>query len=690
MEYRRPVVASLLLMVGGGGLIAADQDTGDLSLERLLLDTQQVTTASRYAEDLRMAPNVMYSYSDQQISRLGLETLGDLLDITPGFKVFYKDLQRVAQVRGVVANDNEKFTVMLNGHSINNVVEPEFLDGPLHLDIAQSVEVLVGPGSVLYGADTMAGTVNILTKELDGAQGTISVGSRGRKTVQALAGSDLKDGGNITMSVTAMERGGYDAYEDIPAARQSTKANGYDYGQLGHLYPSTLFNARASKNGLAFQVISYNADIIGYDQAARADGHRKDTINGFDAHYERDLNEVLSAFGRISYDDQRMRRVNEDGAAATGNSEFEGKDLSQKKYGGEVGLRLHNPWNVFQVGIQRTIKEHDANYRFRAAPDDPTFGGSSIKYYNSPTTTFSTGVYLSEDFTPNERLRFTVAVRGDQDTILGNSRRIWISPRAAIAWQVTDVWTTKVMYNTATRMPTPWASPLNELDTNPASRPPSWVNAPADAPECLTAYEFQNILANDALWWSVNLYYQQIDDFMTWGRPFTNVGDYRGTGAETSFRALVRQGLYTWLSASYSRPRFTMAKAESSLPASFQSNMNQNELPWTPRFVVNLGVQVEVGGNTTISPTMRSFFREVVYNTGAPHSPASPDQEVYHRAYLDLTSHTERVGGIPNLDLDVTLRNVTNNTKPIPTVWQGSSLYRVEPLVISGTVTYGF
>lgn len=181
----------------------------------------------------------MYVYHEQQIRRLGLETLGDLLDITPGFKVFYKDLQKVAQVRGVVANDNEKFTVMLNGHSINNVVEPEFLDGPLHLGIARSVEVLVGPGSVLYGADTMAGTVNILTQEMNGARRAISLGSRGRTTIQAIAGTDLKDGGNLTASITAMQRNGYNAYEDIPVDRRSVHFGVTDdYSQLGRLTPA--------------------------------------------------------------------------------------------------------------------------------------------------------------------------------------------------------------------------------------------------------------------------------------------------------------------------------------------------------------------------------------------------------------------------------------------------------------------
>jgi hypothetical protein len=524
---------------------------------------------------------------------------------------------------------------------------------------------------------------------MNGSEGRISLGSRGRATIQAIVGSDLKDGGNITMSVTAMQRSGYNAYDDISDSRKSTHGGAIDdYGQLGHLYPSTLFNARATKGGLSVQFISSNSSIIDYAMPATTDARRQDTINGFDARLERDLTETLSCFGQISYDNQRMQRRSlvTDPAIA----DPESKDLTQVKYGSEAGLRLHNPWNVFQVGVQNTIKVHDSNYRFFASPSDPTAGGSSIKYYNAPTSTHVTGIYLSEDFTPTERLRFTVAARGDRDSILGESNRIWVSPRAAIAWQVTDLWTTKVMYNTATRMPSPWASPLNILDSNPASRPPSWVNMPADRPERLTAYEWQNILANDILWFSINGYYQQIDDFMTWGRPFTNVGDYRGTGIETSFRALVREGLYTWANASYANPRFTMSKDQNSLPPAFRGNMNQDELPWTPRFTLNLGVQAEVGWGTTISPMVRSFFREVVYNTAAPYSPTNPNQEVYHRAYLDVTSHTERFAGFPGLDLDITVRNATNNTLPVPAIYQNTSLYRQEPVVVTGTMVYRF
>lgn len=248
---------------------------GDCSLAAIFRDAGTVTTASRYAEDLAMAPNIMYVYSQKRILTLDLQNLGDLLDITPGFKVFHKDLQRVAQVRGVVANDNEKITVMINGHTINNVVEPEFLNGPLNLHIARQVEVLVGPGSVLYGADTMVGTVNILTWQIDGLEEMVSVGSRGRATVLAIGGAGLEGGGNLTMS-TVMKQSGYDATEGIDPSWQSPPP--YEGSQLGQLFPSGFLTARTVRGPWTFQVLSQNSrqDSLEFDfsRAGGADGQR--------------------------------------------------------------------------------------------------------------------------------------------------------------------------------------------------------------------------------------------------------------------------------------------------------------------------------------------------------------------------------------------------------------------------------
>ena len=690
MPASRPAIRLLASVLILGAAWTAEENppplraglAGDRSLAAIIRDAGTVSTASRYAEDIAMAPNIMYVYSQEQIRTLGLQNLGDLLDITPGFKVFHKDLQRVAQVRGVVANDNEKITVMINGHSINNVVEPEFLNGPLNLQLARQVEVLVGPGSVLYGADTMAGAVNILTRQIDGLEGMVSVGSRGRATVSAIGGAGLEGGGNLTVSATVMKQDGYDASAGIDPSRQSPPP--YDGSHLGQLYPSGFLTARAVRGPWTFQVLSQNSRQVSPEFPGAI---REDTINAMDTGWERPLTSALSVYAQARYDHQRMQRRNLGGAVAPTGNVFTSFDLTEVKYGGEAGLRLKDKWQRFQVGVQYTLKEHDSDYLFIWDPTRPGAPGSSISSINTPRSTEVVGGYISEDFTPSDRLKLTAALRGDRDSILGDGARVYFSPRAAVAWRVTDLWTSKAMYNTATRMPSVWASPENIYYQ--VVRPPSWQNYPADRPERLTAYEVENILQLDDYHFSVNGFYQEISDFMTWGRPFTNIGDYRGFGAEADARGPLTDRLSAWLNASWSQPRFDASVAPSSLPPATNGALSQQDLPWTPRFTVNLGLELDVGADTTISPVLRSFFRMRNYDTNNGANIINPPEESYDRAYLDLNVRTIDAFGLRHLETGVAVRNVTNNRLAIPQVYQ-NKLISAEPVVVTATAYYSF
>ncbi len=146
----------------------------------------QVITASKHPEPLDLAPNVMYVYTKEDIHIYGFHSVMDVLTMTPGFQTFHKDLQYVAQVRGIAPNDNEKITLMVNGHSLNNLTEPDFLNGPINLDNVDKIEIIVGPGSVLYGSSTLAATINLITKIVDGAEVNLATGfSRATDTFSA-------------------------------------------------------------------------------------------------------------------------------------------------------------------------------------------------------------------------------------------------------------------------------------------------------------------------------------------------------------------------------------------------------------------------------------------------------------------------------------------------------------------------
>ena len=149
-------------------------------LKRLRLEELmqiQISTMSRVDERIDEAPGSVYVYTRDVIQKRGYRSLGELLQTVPGFTVFHRDLQFVAGVRGLNANDNEKITLLINGQNLNGVSEPDFLNGPINLDNVERVEVIVGPSSLFQPANTLAATVNVITKDMQGFEVIGAIGN---------------------------------------------------------------------------------------------------------------------------------------------------------------------------------------------------------------------------------------------------------------------------------------------------------------------------------------------------------------------------------------------------------------------------------------------------------------------------------------------------------------------------------
>ena len=65
-------------------------------------------TASKKAESMDEAPNVMYVITAADIQKKGFKNLKDVLQPIPGFDLFLHELGQNVQVRGLAANENEK------------------------------------------------------------------------------------------------------------------------------------------------------------------------------------------------------------------------------------------------------------------------------------------------------------------------------------------------------------------------------------------------------------------------------------------------------------------------------------------------------------------------------------------------------------------------------------------------------
>lgn len=174
---------------------AASSADGDPSLEALLRTELQrpvsdvaVSTATRQSQSAELSPALTQVITRQDIQRLGLRTMGDVLRRFIGLQVRDDSLFTRVSVRGIGPGDfNGRVLFLLDGLRLNeNIYDAAQidLDFVLDLSLVERVEFAPGPGSALYGANALLGVVNVVTQRADqlaGAQVRLGLGARGKR-----------------------------------------------------------------------------------------------------------------------------------------------------------------------------------------------------------------------------------------------------------------------------------------------------------------------------------------------------------------------------------------------------------------------------------------------------------------------------------------------------------------------------
>jgi len=134
----------------------------DTSLLFVGEDLSVLTIASRRAESSEQAPAVAQVITQKDLERYGVRTLGEALSMLPGFYISPKEWGSQPYLRGVKNGILFLYnSVPLTSDSTKSI-HP--LDEELSLDSIERIEIIRGPGSVLWGPDAFAGIVNIVPK----------------------------------------------------------------------------------------------------------------------------------------------------------------------------------------------------------------------------------------------------------------------------------------------------------------------------------------------------------------------------------------------------------------------------------------------------------------------------------------------------------------------------------------------
>jgi len=159
--------------------LSAAEDLMDLSLEDLM--NVKVTTTSKTEEKISEAAGVISVVNQDEMLRFGARTLKDVLMRMPSINMSttYIGDRSCISIRGdQIGAAQNHILLLINGRPVR-----EALEGGIKGEVYESfpvasierIELIRGPGSVLYGSNAFSGVINIITKKPKDNKSTVAL-----------------------------------------------------------------------------------------------------------------------------------------------------------------------------------------------------------------------------------------------------------------------------------------------------------------------------------------------------------------------------------------------------------------------------------------------------------------------------------------------------------------------------------
>ena len=579
-------------------------DLSNMSLEDLMqIKVPEVETASKFEQKATEAPADATVITSDEIRKYGWRTLGDLLESVPGFYISYdRDYQYVG-VSGVNLGDaNNRILLLVNGHRINNNLDdsaPVDTSFILDMDLIDRVEIIRGPGSVLYGNNAFFAVINVITrqgKDIKGVEGSGSYGSYDEGSGRVTVGSQFTNSLQFLLSGTIYNNNGvgdlhfpeYQAWNNGIAHHMDGDNFQSFFGSVGY-WDLTLeggYINRQKINPTAVDDTSFNNSLL------QSIDDRSYVTLKFAHQFDGGWNVLADV-----YYDQSGEELQEPFPANLSTIPYGGPATSVQEFR-EVGQ-----WAGLEAQVNKKIFDKDTltfggEYRNDFEQNLSVYEDGSLAGAPLETNRQNYAIFGQADVAILDNLHANAGVRYDE---YGNYTPDW-SPRAALIYNPWQQSTFKFVYGTAFRDPNILELALAGDNTDVK-------------PEKISSYEFiyeQGI--NRFLRSSVMAYYNRMDDLIGLGESAVDTNFNAETlGLEPSLEAK-----WNDFSArlSYSLQRTQNRETHVGLPDSPENMIKLNlsaplykdklfaglEVQYTSQSKTEMFIPPPVGGTATITP----------------------------------------------------------------------------------------
>lgn len=193
---------------------ARAQEAEDLAS---VLNESVVTTASQTAQTESAAPATSTTLRADDLRRYGIHTLEEAVNFlslgvsSAGGRSAYSEIDLGARGVFLTGDIGKHFLLLIDGHAVNEpfigVARFDQMAG-IPLELVDHIEVIVGPGSVLYGSNAMLGVIHVITKSaatLSGGHVAAETEIPGWRRAAALAGASFRLFGEKTELTSAFQ-----------------------------------------------------------------------------------------------------------------------------------------------------------------------------------------------------------------------------------------------------------------------------------------------------------------------------------------------------------------------------------------------------------------------------------------------------------------------------------------------------
>ena len=328
---------------------------------------------------------------------------------------------------------------MIDGHIMNEVVYGSAFMGNelgINLDNVEKIEIIRGPGALVYGSGSMLNIVNLIMKkgvDFNGVSVSAGTGSFGKKDLSAIYGKKIKNT-DISISGTGGTYKGEDYYFselDAPETNNGI-SKGMDWEkyigfQAGITNNNFKLSSSFTSRSKGIPTGAFNTDLTG-------DVESTDQRFYIETSYRKELKKNSSLLFRLYFDDYYYT-----GSYPTGGEDY--FDASVGRWAGaeiqyylEAGKR-----NIITAGFEY-------KYAFRA---DYREWDNDTTYFNQnfPFSFFS--IYAQDQIKIVKNLNLTAGLRYDHYSVFGHAA----SPRLALVYRYSDASSLKLLYSEAFRIP---------------------------------------------------------------------------------------------------------------------------------------------------------------------------------------------------------------------------------------------